>query len=828
MRELVLSSWDDVAAWLRERRAAVGNPTYAELATRVRQQRLSRGLPPDEARISRTTVFDCFKDGRRRMDLDLLADLGLALGLRGEDARLWRSACAGVQSNLDSARIVAVTEQLPQTPYFVGRGDELRQLTGRAGLWVVSGMAGVGKTQLVLRAAQSWLHGDRAARTLVADLRGHHATRIAADGEAMLEELVRMLSREPVRPSTPAEHRQRLARLLHEHRAVLVLDDAASTAQVAAIVPTGVTTPVFVTSRRRLELEGAEQVDLDVPAPDDCLRLLGAVVGSEPIDSDGDAANDIVALTGRLPLALDVTARRIAGQPEWSLADHRDAFRQEAGLLRLPGPVAPALGISYLRLSSDAQRALRLMADQPATSLGNRAVAALLDLDVAAAEATLIELAAASMAAYDGRVRLHDLVRVFALGESVGRDRPAERQAARGRLLDHYLAMAGEVVVATGLPPMVSRADFDPPSTEMLGEEAMAWFSAERENLLTLADPEHSATRPGFARRLSACLVRLLDVQGWFTDAVHLHSLALHEARADGDRPGEARSEALLGQVLHRLGDLDDATTRSQRALELVDTAVDPDTSASAASNLGVIAWLRGDFDSADGWFGQALETIQVHDTTRSEAGVLGNLGAVAVELGDLELGAERHRRAYEAAEAEGNLQVAATALLNLGNLESFTGRYADAEASARRACAIAGDLGAHTVLSPARVNLGSALTYLGRHDEAREVLDAVLADSRDHADPLHETGALLALAELDLELGDLAAARSAADGAERLATSNQMAFWSARHRDVMGRIALAEGDIGAAREHFEVALAAFEEMGSLYAAKMREQFDSL
>lgn len=72
-----LATWDEVASWLRERRVAEGLPTYRELVRRVRDLRVSRGGDASEA-PGRATVYDCFKDGRRRMDGELVADLGRA------------------------------------------------------------------------------------------------------------------------------------------------------------------------------------------------------------------------------------------------------------------------------------------------------------------------------------------------------------------------------------------------------------------------------------------------------------------------------------------------------------------------------------------------------------------------------------------------------------------------------------------------------------------------------------------------------------------------------------------------------------------------------
>lgn len=79
---------DDVVADLQRLRGDAGGPSYNEIATRVLEQRLARGLPEARARIARSTVYDVFRPGRRRLDADLVAEIVLALG--GQDPDRWR------------------------------------------------------------------------------------------------------------------------------------------------------------------------------------------------------------------------------------------------------------------------------------------------------------------------------------------------------------------------------------------------------------------------------------------------------------------------------------------------------------------------------------------------------------------------------------------------------------------------------------------------------------------------------------------------------------------------------------------------------------------
>jgi len=59
---------EEVPARLRALRAAAGDPSYAEIARRVTAQRASKGMPGAGAIVSRASVYDCFREGRKRFD----------------------------------------------------------------------------------------------------------------------------------------------------------------------------------------------------------------------------------------------------------------------------------------------------------------------------------------------------------------------------------------------------------------------------------------------------------------------------------------------------------------------------------------------------------------------------------------------------------------------------------------------------------------------------------------------------------------------------------------------------------------------------------------
>jgi energy-coupling factor transport system substrate-specific component len=84
---------DQIATELVALRESAGHPSYAEIARRIVVLRERRGLSALEARVGRTTVYDAFRLGRRRLDTDLVLDVVRALGGDEAEVSRWRTAC---------------------------------------------------------------------------------------------------------------------------------------------------------------------------------------------------------------------------------------------------------------------------------------------------------------------------------------------------------------------------------------------------------------------------------------------------------------------------------------------------------------------------------------------------------------------------------------------------------------------------------------------------------------------------------------------------------------------------------------------------------------
>lgn len=72
--------WDHLVGELHALRRAAGDPSYAEIARRITEQRTEQGLPEHASRIARSSVHDAFRLGRTRVNLPLVREIAAALG----------------------------------------------------------------------------------------------------------------------------------------------------------------------------------------------------------------------------------------------------------------------------------------------------------------------------------------------------------------------------------------------------------------------------------------------------------------------------------------------------------------------------------------------------------------------------------------------------------------------------------------------------------------------------------------------------------------------------------------------------------------------------
>ncbi|MFF1548778.1 BTAD domain-containing putative transcriptional regulator [Streptomyces sp. NPDC058291] len=318
--------------------------------------------------------------------------------------------------------------QLPAAPApFVGRAGESRRLEDAvdsgAGVVSVCGMAGVGKSALVLGWAHRIADGYPDGRLYVS-LRGFDGTRPPVEPADALRGALTALGVPPSRMPDGVGALTGLYRtVLSGRRVLVVLDDAAGTEQVRPLLPAAPGSLALVTSRPALPglvASGARALSLGPLSAEDARASLVARIGAERTAAEPGAVDAIVARCGGLPLALAAVGARAAGRREFPLAALADELRAAQGTLdALPAVRAAFLG-SYRRLEPDGARLLLLLPRHGDADLTPAAAAALAGLPVRRTRSLLAALADAHLLTEHapGRYALHELVRAFAAGRA--------------------------------------------------------------------------------------------------------------------------------------------------------------------------------------------------------------------------------------------------------------------------------------------------------------------------------------------------------------------------------------------------------------------------
>jgi DNA-binding SARP family transcriptional activator len=185
----------------------------------------------------------------------------------------------------------------------------------------LSGPPGVGKTALAIHAAHRLAErfGDG---QMYVNLNGATPGLPSLEPLEVLGRFLRALGVEPAAvprslEQASAAFRSRVA----GRRLLVVLDNAADTAQVTPLLPASPGCGVLVTSRPVLvSLDGAAHLPLDVLEPDEATQLLGRVAGAQRVTAEPEAAAELARCCGYLPLALRIAGARLVARPTWPVA----------------------------------------------------------------------------------------------------------------------------------------------------------------------------------------------------------------------------------------------------------------------------------------------------------------------------------------------------------------------------------------------------------------------------------------------------------------------------------------------------------------------------
>ncbi|MEV8441978.1 BTAD domain-containing putative transcriptional regulator [Actinosynnema sp. NPDC051121] len=631
-----------------------------------------------------------------------------------------------------------VPRQLPSPPpHFTGRAAELAALTtagdATTAVRVIAGPGGIGKTWLALHWAHRNAHRFPDGQLFV-DLRGFGPDEPPMDPAVAVRGFLDALGVEPGRvPADPHAQAALFRSLVADKRLLVVLDNAADTAQVAPVLPGTASCTVLVTSRHRLPGlvtgHGARLLDLPVLDHAEAHRLLTTRLGGSRVEAEPDAVADLVRSCGGFPLALGIVAGRAHAHPRLSLAAIAAELR-DTGLDALddgdPAASLPAvLSWSHRALTADQVTAFALLSTAPGPDIGLPAAACLTGLPPNDTKAVLRGLEHASLVVQEapGRYRMHDLVRAHAT--TLADDLPGgARRAALERVLDFYThtAHAADRLLYPHRLPI----PLDPPGPGTRphplpdAPAALAWFDAEHANLLAARNTAAAVGRHHVVWQIAWASSTYHSRRGFLRDELAGWQGALDAAAHLTDPAVHAVIHRHLGVACADLERHEEAAEHLRRALALAERHRDVVHQGHIRFHLAWASERRGDYRRALEHSRRVLDLAAAHDHPVWQADALNQVGWHAARLGDHDTARTYCRAALALHRRHGNPSGEAHALGNLGYVDHLTGRHDLALDRYRQALTLLGDDGDAYHEAVVRDLMGQAHAALGRHDEAR------------------------------------------------------------------------------------------------------------
>ena len=639
---------------------------------------------------------------------------------------------------------------------FTGRKAELSFLTrlldaprgpGGSGTVVISaigGTAGVGKTALAIH----WAH--QAARhfpdgQLYVNLRGFASCGTPATPAEAIHGFLDALGVPPERIPAEQDAQAALYRsLLAERRMLIVLDNARDEDQVRPLLPASPASMVIVTSRNQLAglaiADGARLLSLDILSHNEAVQLLTVRIGASRATAEPAAIHEIARLCAHLPLALAVAAAQAAARPGISLRALAEELRDTADLLDVLDVRDPAVSVSavfswsYRQLGNDAARMFRLLGLHPGPDISVPAAASLAAVDEPQARRLLGELARDCLLTEHApdRYAFHDLLRAYAARQARDRDSQAVRDAAIGRLLDHYLhtAARGALLLEQSrekialAPPRPGAAPEQPSDRR----QALAWFEAEHLVLLAAAALAAAIGADSHAWQLPWAMTGYLFRRGYLHERVALLGSAVAAAARLDDALGQAVSLRALGSACIDTADHDQARAHLERCLSQYQRLDDRKGEAWAQLGLSRLAGAQGKYADALGHGEQALGIYQAIAHQAGQARVLNSLAWDHALLGDYHRARRLCQQSLDLIATLGGCDFECQVWDTLGYIELHLGDLAQAAAHFELALGLCRDYADRYSEAEILSHVGDARHAAGELPQARQAWQQALA----------------------------------------------------------------------------------------------------
>ncbi|WPB91966.1 AfsR/SARP family transcriptional regulator [Streptomyces malaysiensis] len=717
---------------------------------------------------------------------------------------------------------------LPYQPPLIGRRSELDALMASIGaepgggavltVETVSGMAGVGKTAVAVNTARTLAPRFPAGQVFL-DLHGHSPSQEPLSPDAALARLLRLFGAPadtiPVRlDELIALWRTTIA----DRRAVIVLDDAAGPDQVAPLLPGNSPTLTIVTSRRHLTgLPHAVPLALDVLPTDDAITLFRSFAGAARTQ-DITETTRIVRLCGHLPLAIELVANRFRSRPSWTLTTLGER------LARSPGPLGEirnadqeilrAFSLSYRALDTAQRTTFRRLGLHPGPDFTAESAAVLLDLPAEETERLIESLLECHLLRepVPDRYRYHELLGDYARMLAFSEDEEREREEALARLITFSLR-AAEHADRMAYPRRIRLAtdgtDQLPALPRMRNaDEARAWFTAERGNLLAAERHARTHGSPESAARLAHALAGFLEAECHWPEAADVLQHAADHWSRTADRPALCHALLCLSSNHANTGRYAQAVEAGERALEIARATGDREAEWEAYRSLGIIHWHQGGYEASVTLHQKALAIGVMTGNVWNEARSRNNIAISLLDLGEPERALDHFRTALFGFRSAGDQSGVIRTLNNLGDLYSRRGDHIQARKAFEELLPLTESAGNPYTQATVRTNLAASLAKTGEAGRALALHQQALTEFRLLGDRKSQATAHNGLGEAHLEEGSADASadhhQKALDIARDIGATPEIT----RALRGLGRIELNGGRLDSATRHLEASIA--------------------
>ncbi|MFZ1027301.1 MAG: tetratricopeptide repeat protein [Limnoraphis robusta] len=654
---------------------------------------------------------------------------------------------------------------------FFGRDEPLEELhqllqqnTQVAIAAAVVGMGGVGKTELALQYARKHLHDTYKGGVCF------------ISGGSFIFEVIKFARPRffPKMDFTGFSEAEQLAYCWQhwaEGEVLLIVDDVIGYKQrVQPYLPGSPRFKILITTRE--QIPNVTPLILEVLHPDDALKLLESIVGSDRIKAEHQTAQQLCEWLGYLPLGLELVGKYLAEQDnkDLSLAEmqkrlqrkrlkHNSLGDANAAVTAKLG-VAAAFELSWERLQK--QPETQLLGCLLSLFYPDEILWGLVEMvyqgwqgeeidleDVEDGRRQLVKLSLLKQTK-PKTYRLHPLLREFF------RDKLEEQEAAAAmkqafvitmvKIADQKIPQDITTQQVKQVEPAIKHIEeVANRFTELVLDEdlitpftSLGWFY-QGQTLYSQAEPwlkkglEEAKTRFGDEHNAVAAsqnnLALLYKSQGRYADAEPLYRQALEMKRRlfEGDHPSVATSLNNLAGLYESQGRYADAEPLFRQALEMFQRLFEGDhpSVATSLNNLAGLYDSQGRYADAEPLYRQALEMCQrlFEGDHPSVATSLNNLAYLYKSQGRYSEAERLYRQALEMRQRlfEGDHPSVATSLDNLAGLYESQGRYADAEPLFRQALEMCQRLfeGDHPSVATSLNNLAYLYQSQGRYSQA-------------------------------------------------------------------------------------------------------------